>query len=536
MLDMTTLSLPPLSTQQSAVVDWVRNGKGSAFVEAVAGSGKTTTLIQLLAATRGSVAFAVYNKPVAEEIKAKIAKYIEKGLIPADLARRLRVGTFHSFGFGAIIRVYPKVVVSDSRKKLASENKEIAVENFLSFKFMADDDEWVQSMFPFVHKLVGFAKQRARGVYGATSDRSKWYEIVDHFDLAHEIRSPELIEFGVEMAIAALDEHVRLAPTLVDFDDMVYIPVVTGMKMWENDWFLGDEAQDTNPARRALARKMLRRDGRSVWVGDRHQAIYGFTGADSDAIDQIVTQFNCCSLPLTVTYRCPKSVVAEAQTVVSHIEAAPSAPEGEVIRTSYETFMSKYVDSSKPTDGILCRNTAPLVATAFSLIKRGVPCFVEGRDIGKSLLTLANRFSARSVDKLREKLEGYAERETQKLIAKGKETQAASLQDRVDTLLVVLSECKRPTELPQKVYNLFADTVSETGVKTVRKMVTLATVHRSKGREWPRVFVLGRDVYMPSRWARQAWQLEQESNLIYVAYTRTMETLVLISGEVPVKK
>ena len=35
---------------------------------------------------------------------------------------------------------------------------------------------------------------------------------------------------------------------------------------------------------------------------------------------------------------------------------------------------------------------------------------------------------------------------------------------------------------------------------------------------------------MPSKWARQEWQAEQEQNLIYVTDTRTMETLFILQG------
>jgi DNA helicase-2/ATP-dependent DNA helicase PcrA len=64
--------------------------------------------------------------------------------------------------------------------------------------------------------------------------------------------------------------------------------------------------------------------------------------------------------------------------------------------------------------------------------------------------------------------------------------------------------------------------------KKPRNAVTLSTVHKSKGREWPRVFLLGQEKYMPSKYARQAWQLEQEMNLIYVAYTRAMSELIFV--------
>ena len=58
------------------------------------------------------------------------------------------------------------------------------------------------------------------------------------------------------------------------------------------------------------------------------------------------------------------------------------------------------------------------------------------------------------------------------------------------------------------------------------KVVTLSTIHKSKGREWRRVFWWGANAYQPSRYARQAWQQGQERNLMYVAATRAQETLV----------
>ena len=55
-------------------------------------------------------------------------------------------------------------------------------------------------------------------------------------------------------------------------------------------------------------------------------------------------------------------------------------------------------DPDQTDDAILCRNTKPLVKIAFNLIKRGIPCHVEGRDIGAGLIKLVDRFEkARSV-------------------------------------------------------------------------------------------------------------------------------------------
>ena len=60
---------------------------------------------------------------------------------------------------------------------------------------------------------------------------------------------------------------------------------------------------------------------------------------------------------------------------------------------------------------------------------------------------------------------------------------------------------------------------------------TLATVHKAKGLEAPRVFILNPDG-MPSKWARQEWQMQQERNLQYVAVTRALETLVYLPLEI----
>lgn len=509
---MTAETVKRMSPQQRAVVEWVRDGRGSAFVEAVAGAGKTTTLIAAVRETTGFVNFCAYNKKIADEIKGKIAKL--------NLGNRVRVGTFHSFGLGAWRRVYPEVKIDERGK-----SDKIALELGLAVP-LGHPHPLDSGLRPFVEKLISLAKQRAIGLYGAIDDQSLWYDIVEHFDLAYEIEDEASIRRGIELAIQGLRRHIELAKEIVDFDDMIYMPVTSGIRVWENDWVLTDECQDTNPARRALVRKMLKPNGRALFVGDTRQAIYAYQGADSDAVDQIVRDFKCVLMPLTVTFRCPKAVVQVAREIVNHIEAHDTAPEG-IVRTINVAEMEAkdMLASYHPTDdAILCRKTKPLVEMAYKLIRSGVACHVEGRDIGAGLLKLVNRFSARTLAVLEDKLKAYAEREVAKLMAKGKETQAEALQDRVDTVRVIADTCKDVGELRQKIADLFQDANNE-----AKPTLTLSTVHKSKGREWKRVFILGRDEYMPSPYARQQWQALQEANLIYVSYTRAQSELVLVN-------
>lgn len=522
------------SVQQQAVIDWTRNGTGSAFVEAVAGAGKTTTLIQALAETNGSVAFCAYNKKISDEIKAKTARL--------NFGNRVRVGTFHSFGLNAWRRAYPDVMAGP---EAANTKRDTTLARYRDIKSPRKLDN-------FALKLAGLAKQRALGLFGEIDDVSEWYKIVEHFDLAFELECDDTTSFepGVDQASATVDNGIKLAirtlkyhretgSKLVDFDDMIYLPVVSNIRLWQNDWVFVDEAQDTNPARRALARKMLSPRGRAVFVGDRHQAIYGFTGADNDAIERIVSEFNCQTLPLTVTYRCPKEVVKEAQRIVGHIQAHETAPVGKVSTIDFNDFLVQYqvvktktapadLGALTAADAILCRKTKPLVSLAFQLIKANIPCHVEGREIGAGLIKMLNRFKTDDVVELRDRLTKYGRAESAKLSAKGKETQAEALMDRVETILVVMDSqppATTVTELRQRIANMFQDADGER-----RPTLTLSTVHKSKGREWPRVFILGRNDYMPSPWARQEWQQEQERNLIYVAVTRAQQELVLINN------
>lgn len=102
----------------------------------------------------------------------------------------------------------------------------------------------------------------------------------------------------------------------IDFDDMLRLPVVLNVKFQPWDWVFTDECQDTNEVQSEILWRLQKPTTRSVFVGDPHQAIYGFRGAQSDAMTKLRDRFGCRTLPLSVSYRCPKAVVREAQKYV----------------------------------------------------------------------------------------------------------------------------------------------------------------------------------------------------------------------------
>lgn len=507
------------SPQQATALDFIPNGTGHGILVAVAGAGKTTTLVEMVKLIvrdgLGSGVFLAYNKKIADEIGAKLkAAGIDW--------KQFRAATFHSIGkstwdyavAGKDKSRYPKVI-------------EKKVDGIL--------EEWgvPEDRRSFIKTLVSLAKNHAVGVLneGELLDVPTWLHLVEHYGLDERLPfEGEALERATTQAIilaqGVLQQSINMNAAVIDFDDMLYAPLIHEARPFRQDWVFVDEAQDTNPARRLFAERLLKPSGRLVAVGDPHQAIYGFAGADNDSLRIIAEHFQATELPLTITYRCPKQVVALARTWVSHIEAHESAPEGMVQHLTWEDFV-KGVDAGalNPTDAILCRNTKPLVTLAFELIRKRIACHVEGKDIGKGLYALATKWkSVRRIGALRHKLDDYRDKEVKRLLEKEREAQADALNDRVDTLLVLMESLKEDDsveEVQRIVDDLFRDTDG-----TERPTVTLSTVHKSKGREWDTVFLLGRNTLMPSPFAKQAWSLEQEKNLCYVAVTRAKSALI----------
>ena len=491
------------SPQQADFLNWVATDKGSCVLEAVAGAGKTTVLIEAVKLTGGNVAILAYNKKIADEISSKLkARGIDW--------KQAQAGTVHSFGFSAYRKSFPRVKV-EGRK----------VDDILE-RVCVQENAWAARYSQGIAQLVSLAKQRALGVVGSISDAKQWHDIINHFDLFSDDKDADApIEDIIPFAQSVLRAS-NAQTDIIDFDDMVYLPVLLKVRFWKFSWIFVDEAQDTNPARRALVRALLAPGGRVVAVGDRAQAIYGFTGADADSLDLIASDFSATRLPLTTTYRCPKAIVEFAQKWVSHIQAHESAPEGSVTGIEFNDFFDR--NNLDASSVVLCRLNKPLVSLAFNLIRRGIACKVEGRDIGNGLIKLATKWKAAvTLHGLETRMQAWREAQVTRALAQKKESIAQSIADQVDTLQVVIDDCRERRQdsvaaVVERIKGLFEDNIVG--------LLTLSSIHKSKGREWPTVYWLDRAGTCPSKYARQEWQKEQERNLCYVAATRAMASLV----------
>lgn len=494
-----------LSPQQAAAVAFMANGTGSAIIKSGAGTGKTFTIKEMVKVATNTTAILAYNKKAANEIQERIS--------PLGLDH-VKVGTVHSFGFGAIRRGISRVKVDGNKLK------ELARREF--------NGEY-ESLRQFVISAVSQAKQAGIGALSPIEDMKAWYDLAEHFSLFDCLPEKFNPDQGIDAAQYLLNVSNSLA-SIVDFDDMIYLPILHKMKIWQYDNVFLDEAQDTNATRRALVKMMLKPKGRLIAVGDDRQAIYGFTGADNDSLDLIKDDFNTEVMNLSVTYRCPKSVVSLAHNWVPEdsFQAHESAPDGIVDSCELQDLPTLVSQN----DAILCRNTKPLVELAYRLIRQSIPCKVEGRSIGEGLIKLCERWkSAKTVGELSARLDSWQEKEIAKHKAKGNDSRCQQVEDQYETLQVFIMQCDDSDSisvLAGKIRDLFGDTeFSEVPV------LTLSTIHKSKGREWDRVFCLGMDTYSPSKWARKPWEILQEDNLCYVQVTRAKQHLTLVN--VPAK-
>lgn len=89
--------------------------------------------------------------------------------------------------------------------------------------------------------------------------------------------------------------------------------------------------------------------------------------------------------------------------------------------------------------GIICRNNAPNVALAFALIRQGIGCRIEGREIGNDLLKLVSKWKkVKNLTDFTQKLYEFFSKEFEK----APYAKMALLEDKLDTMIILIGEFK----------------------------------------------------------------------------------------------
>lgn len=519
------------------------------IVRALAGTGKTTTLVEGLRHVQGgesnlrpspqqamvweamklstghvrTIGFVAFNKSIAEELQRRV---------PAGCDAM----TMHSLGFKAVRAAFSKCKVNSYR-----------VQDILS-ELMEQDIREIRSNKPnlvnAIEQLVGLAKQNLsslddiddNGILDPNGESIPvgdpvWREVLSGLAGYYDVDLNGDAERIYDLVPRVLERCKDVnRDGCIDFNDMIWLPVILKLPVMQYDLLLVDEAQDLNKCQQQLALKAGRR---LILCGDEKQAIYGFAGADCDSMPNMfkvleATERGCVQLPLTVTRRCGKAIVAEAQKIVPEFEAFEENGEGLISSAMYPTENSSPAEDYRGVvqdgDMIVCRVNAPLVSNVFKFLKAGRKAYIQGRDIGQGLIRTIDKLKASNITELVGKLSDWYHAESMKESAKRTPSEAKliALRDRYDCLSVFIDEATTIDQVKERIEKIFQDKET-TGIR-------LSSVHRAKGLEAGRVFILlPEGASMPHPLAKTAWQRGQEENLRYVAITRAIKELVYVT-------
>ena len=492
------------SPYQEKIFDFIVHGNGNAVISAKAGSGKTSTCVTAikLIKPKNKVMFLAFNKSIAEELSQKLKDY-----------PNVEVRTSHSLGFAIIRKNVEGEVELDEfkyRRYIKSNISELTTIDVTLTK------NQLYNYIESICALVDFARFNLAQTAEEVKSLAVKYDVPIFFDECDVVI--KVLEWG------------KTELNSIDYADMVWLPVELSMnaRAFQKDFIFIDECQDQSLMSIELFLKCFKRGTRFIAVGDEDQCINTFCGSSEEAFQYMKDYPKTSQFDLPICYRCPKTVVELAKTLVPDIECREDAPKGDIIEKCWTS-------SLRSGDMVLCRSKAPLLKVYTKLLRKGIQCYIKGQDIGTNLKKLIEEVD---IEELNTNLksdgvfvrlyDNLFEIRNKLMESKGLDYQDATLTnyitnsyDMIKALTVLAENYTTKTELLSHIDEIFDET---------REGVILSTIHKAKGLEADNVYILCNSS-MPSSLAKKEWEKNAEQNLIYVAYTRAKKKLGFISEE-----
>lgn len=432
----------------------IKSGTGHTCIDARAGSAKTTTLVEgaNYLTTRDSF-FCAFGTDIAEHLSKLVPPFVE-------------VRTSHSYGRKTLFDYFGNKKIRIEKNKLGGIlsdmfeghanatyklRRNLAKAVSLSKSALATDEE-------IIGHLINQFLIDTTGAYGWDDDVANEYDRDAFIDL-------------VQQGLTRCKQDTKT----IDFDDMIWMPIALDINGDKYGRVFIDEIQDYTPAQLELAFRTVRRTGRVYGVGDKFQSVYQFRGASDDSLDRFRSRFDAKTLPLPICYRCPKSVVKLAQTIVPDIEWRPNAPDGTVAHFDKEELVEKV----QYGDVILSRYNADLLRTALKLIQKKMRVCVMGRDIGRMISGLIEKLDARSIPELIQLSREWRNRESDRLKAvKATKGQIQRIVDLAECVEIFCSMASSVTGVLEVIPTLFVNSDDEDSGERMKSSVVLSTTHK----------------------------------------------------------
>lgn len=503
---MTALTPTP---EQMAIIEAICKTQDSIIVEAYAGAAKTTTIELALSALnpiQGQVLALAFNTKIKKELGARLPPTVD-------------VLTLNGLGHRAWSRALGKTLRLNTSKLYQIVSETLRAASRQKEKELPLEVKHLVEMARSVGLCHESSPLPPRKLF--PDSPQTWADLASDWDLSND---QETIQFARQ----SLLKSIQLALTgEIDFADQIYMPTCFGGRFQKYPLVVIDEAQDLSPLNHVMLKQVA--SGRVVAVGDSHQAIYAFRGADTASMEKLTATFSMHKLALSTSFRCPKAVIKLVQQKIPEIQPAPQAKEGSV-----KSISAWNENLFLPGSAILCRNNAPLVRLAFRLLAKGKSLQMLGRDIEKGMERLLKQIMSEhqpaSKEALIQSLEAWRSRSLAEAAQNNKKYKLPGIEDRAESLKALIEHCRNPTnpnDVQKEIKKLFENSSGT---------LVLATGHKAKGLEWNTVYHI--DPWLiPNKYAKAAAAqgnlapLQQDQNLDYVIMTRAKENLYLIRSD-----
>lgn len=484
--------------EQEAIINAAKTTSDNLLVQALAGAAKTSTLELIAKALPGRPILCVaFNKRIADEMAKRL---------PSHCVAK----TMNSIGHTAWAQHTGKRLTL-AKQKMGDILK--------AMDLSRGETEELREIFGDVVRLSAQAKLYGYIPEGRYDDA---YHLINRETLEEVLAEAEFPGLAWHLLDNMLIRSITMAyEGVVDFDDQIYMSTLFGAQLPKFPLTLVDEAQDLSPLNHQMISRLVA-DRRIIAVGDAFQSIYGFRGAVSDGMDVLRSRFRMKEFRLSISFRCPKSVIRLAQKRAPYMRWADNAPEGEVIDLA-GVFERRSADELLPWGpglfpsacAVVCRNNAPIFSLGLKLLRAGRGITIRGFDISKRMIKILREFG--DLDMPKEDLLIHLARWRSSALEAGK-LSPETIEDRY-ACLVVFAEAT----------NTLGSAIAHAeALFTAEGPIELMSGHKSKGLEWNDVFHL--DPWrIPSQYAVTPEELVQESNLEYVITTRAKRSLTLIN-------
>lgn len=495
------------SKYQLAIFDFIKNGMGNAVIEACAGSGKTSSLLKCLdfISDDKRILLTAFNKDIVNVLTKKTK----------DLDN-VNSMTMHGLGLQMLHSNY--------------RDKELKLDEFKYRTFVSSNIKKLSSIEYYRFSKKDYFKYIDNICKFIDFARYYLFQTVEDLSFIEDRYEIDTIADEKSIAIQSMEWGKRNLDT-IDYTDMVWLPNVLFCQPYglKYDWIFCDECQDLNRAQRELMLKCRKINTRIICFGDSSQMLYSFAGGDPDSFNTLKSLPNTLSLPLSISYRCADNIVSYAKQLVPTIEENNDGRKGVV---QMDADISDVADG----DMVLCRNNAPLMKIYNTFIKDGKKCFIRGKDIGNNLKRIVKN-TKKDILAKDLKTDGVFVRLYNNLfdsrdnlmihsnIDVDTAMQSSLISNKLDMIkaLEVLSDGLTTTdELIDRISEVFSD--------RKKNGIALSTIHKAKGLEADRVFIACKSL-MPSKSAKKDWEIRQEYNLMYVAYTRAKNLLGFLNED-----